>query len=78
LPGNGNDAQLVSTMISLAHNLKMRVVAEGVEMPDQEAFLAAKGCDMAQGYLFSRPVTAAQVEKFLPRPLTSASEVASV
>jgi diguanylate cyclase (GGDEF)-like protein/PAS domain S-box-containing protein len=78
LPGNGNDAQLVSTMISLAHNLKMRVVAEGVEMPDQEAFLAAKGCDMAQGYLFSRPVTASQVEKFLPRPLTSASEVASV
>jgi EAL domain-containing protein (putative c-di-GMP-specific phosphodiesterase class I) len=65
-------------MISLAHNLKMRVVAEGVEMPDQEAFLAAKGCDMAQGYLFSRPVPAAQIEKILPRPQTSTSEVASV
>ena len=78
LPGNGNDAQLVSTMISLAHNLKMRVVAEGVEMPDQEAFLTAKGCDMAQGYLFSRPVPAAQIEKILPRPQTSTSEVASV
>ena len=67
LPGNANDAQLVATMISLAHNLRMRVVAEGVEMPDQEAFLNAKGCDTAQGYLFSRPVPAAQVEKLLPR-----------
>jgi len=67
LPGNANDAQLVATMISLAHNLRMRVVAEGVEMPDQEAFLSARGCDTAQGYLFSRPVPANQVEKLLPR-----------
>lgn len=67
LPGNENDAQLVSTMISLAHNLKMRVVAEGVELPDQEAFLHARGCDIAQGYLFSRPVPPAQIEKILPR-----------
>lgn len=77
LPDNDNDAQLVSTMISLAHNLKMRVVAEGVEMPDQEAFLSARGCDMAQGYLFSRPVSAAQVEKILPRAEHAPKEVAS-
>ncbi|RZL11857.1 MAG: EAL domain-containing protein [Rubrivivax sp.] len=78
LPGNENDAQLVSTMISLAHNLKMRVVAEGVEMPDQEAFLHARGCDIAQGYLFSRPVPAAQIEKLLPRLEARPNEVASL
>lgn len=77
LPDNDNDAQLVSTMISLAHNLKMRVVAEGVEMPDQEAFLSARGCDMAQGYLFSRPVSATMVEKILPRAELAPKEVAS-
>ena len=77
LPDNDNDAQLVSTMISLAHNLKMRVVAEGVEMPDQEAFLSARGCDMAQGYLFSRPVPAIMVEKILPRAERTPKEVAS-
>ena len=78
LPGNANDAQLVSTMISLAHNLRMRVVAEGVEMPDQEAFLCAKGCDMAQGYLFSRPLPAEQVEKLLGSTRSQWSELSSL
>jgi diguanylate cyclase (GGDEF)-like protein/PAS domain S-box-containing protein len=58
-------SQLVSTMISMAHGLRMNVVAEGVEMPDQEAFLAAQGCDVVQGYLYSRPVPALQIEHLL-------------
>jgi diguanylate cyclase (GGDEF)-like protein/PAS domain S-box-containing protein len=78
LPGNANDAQLVGTMISLAHNLRMRVVAEGVEMPDQEAFLCAKGCDMAQGYLFSRPLPATHMEKLLGSTRSQWSELPSV
>ena len=45
-------------MISMARGLKLHVVAEGVEMPDQEAFLAALGCDVAQGYLHGRPLPA--------------------
>lgn len=65
LPGNESDAQLVSTMITMAQGLKLNVVAEGVEMPDQEAFLASKGCDVIQGYLVSRPVPAAQIETLL-------------
>jgi len=65
LPGNDSDGQLVSTMISMAHGLRMNVVAEGVEMPDQEAFLAAQGCDVVQGYLYSRPVPALQLEQLL-------------
>ncbi|RZL01193.1 MAG: EAL domain-containing protein [Rubrivivax sp.] len=62
LPGNSSDAQLVQTMISLARGMNLNVVAEGVEMPDQEAFLSALGCDIAQGYLFSRPVPPEQIE----------------
>ena len=67
LPGNDSDSQLVSTMISMAHGLKMHVVAEGVEMPDQEAFLSSQGCDVAQGFLYSRPVPAAQMTQILTR-----------
>jgi diguanylate cyclase (GGDEF)-like protein/PAS domain S-box-containing protein len=66
LPGNDNDCQLVSTMISMARGLRLNVVAEGVEMPDQEAFLASRGCDIVQGYLYSRPVSATHLEALLP------------
>ncbi|MDO9238083.1 MAG: EAL domain-containing protein [Aquabacterium sp.] len=65
LPGNASDSQLVSTMISMAHGMHMQVVAEGVEMPDQEAFLASKGCDVVQGYLYSRPVSAEHIAPLL-------------
>jgi EAL domain-containing protein (putative c-di-GMP-specific phosphodiesterase class I) len=47
---------LVSTIISLAHSLKLRVVAEGVESEDQAAMLLRLQCDEAQGYLFSHPI----------------------
>ncbi len=66
LPSNDSDAQLVSTMITMAQGLRLNVVAEGVEMPDQEAFLASRGCDVIQGYLVSRPLPANQMEVLLP------------
>jgi hypothetical protein len=44
------------SVISLAHNLNMRVIAEGVETREQVAFLSAHGCDEMQGYFFSCPV----------------------
>jgi diguanylate cyclase (GGDEF)-like protein/PAS domain S-box-containing protein len=57
---------LVSTIISLAHSLKLKVVAEGVETEDQSRLLRLLHCDEMQGYLFSRPVPAAEFEaKFL-------------
>ncbi len=65
LPGNDNDGQLVSTMIAMARGLRLTVVAEGVEMPDQEAFLTSRGCDLAQGYLYSRPLQAQGLTKLL-------------
>ena len=54
-------SSLIETMVEMAHVLGLEVVAEGVETPAQEAFLRQHGCDFAQGYLFSKPVTAEEL-----------------
>jgi diguanylate cyclase (GGDEF)-like protein/PAS domain S-box-containing protein len=54
-----NDAVIARTIVALAHNLDLRVIAEGVESAEQRDFLAAIGCDAFQGYFFGRPVSAA-------------------
>ena len=48
-----NDASIARTVVALGHNLGMAVIAEGVESEAQRAFLAACGCELFQGYLFS-------------------------
>jgi diguanylate cyclase (GGDEF)-like protein/PAS domain S-box-containing protein len=53
-----DDATIVSTIIAMAHNLKMDVVAEGVETDKQLRFVGQYGCEEVQGFLFSRPVSA--------------------
>ncbi len=53
-----DDAEIVSAIIGLAHRLKLRVVAEGVETADELAFLRSQGCDELQGYYFSKPLPA--------------------
>ncbi|WP_347862315.1 EAL domain-containing protein [Salimicrobium sp. PL1-032A] len=58
-----NDAIIVNAIISLAHNLGMEVIAEGIETAEQLSFLIRQGCDMTQGYFFSRPLTAEGIEK---------------
>ena len=55
-----NEAKIASAVIGLAHSLGLRVVAEGVETPLQQAFLADHACDYLQGYLFGRPEPAEQ------------------
>ncbi|RMF19103.1 MAG: EAL domain-containing protein [Gammaproteobacteria bacterium] len=50
------DEALVNAIITMAHSLGLDVIAEGVEDESQLAFLIEKGCDMAQGYFFSRPM----------------------
>lgn len=55
-------AAVVASVISLAHALGLSVVAEGVETREQAAALARLGCNFAQGYLFSRPVAAAEID----------------
>ncbi|MBP1932980.1 sensor domain-containing protein [Ammoniphilus resinae] len=61
LSENAEDAMIIKAIISLAHSLDLKVVAEGVEQKDQLRFLESEGCDMAQGYLFSRPLAAEQI-----------------
>jgi diguanylate cyclase (GGDEF)-like protein len=56
-----NTMTLVSTVISLGHALKLKVVAEGVDSEDQASMLRLLRCDEMQGYLFSKPLPAAQV-----------------
>ena len=58
-------AELVRTMVGMTHSLGMEVVAEGVESPAQLARLRALGCRYVQGFLFSRPVPAAEAERLL-------------
>jgi len=62
---SAHDAIVVSAIISMGKSLKHRVIAEGVETPEQLAFLQAHGCDEGQGYYFSRPLVAKQFAKLL-------------
>ena len=68
LAANPNDVTLVSTIISLAHALNLRVVAEGVETEGQSNLLKLLRCDMMQGYLFNRPLPADKFTTLLARP----------
>ncbi len=57
---NPDDAAIADAIIKLAHSLGLRVVAEGVESAEQLAILTRHGCDIAQGFHFSKPVEAGQ------------------
>lgn len=58
LATNTDDFTIVSAIISLAHSLKLKVIAEGVETEEQSKFLKQLNCDQIQGYIFSRPLPA--------------------
>ncbi len=60
-------AALVTGIINMAHNLELKVVAEGVENEKQLAFLRRRGCDTIQGFYFHRPLTANAVQSLLRR-----------
>jgi diguanylate cyclase (GGDEF)-like protein len=70
---SANDAAIVATILAMSRVLKFAVVAEGVETLEQLQFLHGSGCDILQGYYFSRPVNAEQIAvlaagSFLPKP----------
>jgi EAL domain-containing protein (putative c-di-GMP-specific phosphodiesterase class I) len=56
---------IVTAVIAMAHSLKLRVVAEGVESMEELTFLRSLKCDEAQGHYFSPPATAHQFARFL-------------
>lgn len=60
-----NSQAITSSIIRLAHELKMRVIAEGVETKEQLAFLKTQNCDYFQGYLFQRPMALAQLKEYI-------------
>jgi diguanylate cyclase (GGDEF)-like protein len=60
-----DDAAIVRAIVALAHSLRLRVVAEGVEREDQLEFLRSLGNDEYQGYLHSRPLPVAEFERYL-------------
>ncbi|MDD2178411.1 EAL domain-containing protein [Acidovorax sp. D2M1] len=71
LGNDSNDRAIVSAIIRMAQALGMRTTAEGVETASQLAFLHEQGCDEAQGYHFSTPLPAEQLERFMRRHTTA-------
>jgi EAL domain-containing protein (putative c-di-GMP-specific phosphodiesterase class I) len=65
LKPESSDMALCEAIIVMAHKLGMKVIAEGVETTEQANLLISIGCDFAQGYLFSKPVIAADFERML-------------
>ncbi|MDB5960162.1 MAG: diguanylate cyclase, partial [Massilia sp.] len=76
---DSNDAAIVASIINLAHNLKLSVIAEGVETAAQLEYLQRHGCDQMQGYYFSKPLPAEQFKNLvlerrgLPAPAATAA-----
>ncbi|MCW8885083.1 MAG: EAL domain-containing protein, partial [Motiliproteus sp.] len=64
-PDDKNDAELVSTIILMAHNLGLNIIAEGVENSRQLDYLATLNCDQVQGFYFSKPLPAQQIPPLL-------------
>src|SRR5581483_8427772 len=64
-----DDATIVRAIIALGHNLGLKVVAEGVETPQQARALRAYQCDEAQGFLFARPVSARDLPRLITRSI---------
>jgi diguanylate cyclase (GGDEF)-like protein/PAS domain S-box-containing protein len=73
IPQDGDDAAIVETIIVMTHKLGLRVIAEGVETPEQRAQLLRQGCDEVQGFLWAKPVPAAELPA-LVRALQAAAQ----
>jgi diguanylate cyclase (GGDEF)-like protein/PAS domain S-box-containing protein len=74
LPLNLEDVNIVQAIIALAKSLELRLIAEGVEREEQREFLAAAGCEEMQGYLYSRPLSGADLLARYGTPATNAPD----
>ncbi|WP_371867521.1 EAL domain-containing protein [Duganella guangzhouensis] len=75
LAPESSDMALSEAIIVMAHKLGLKVIAEGVETPEQRALLAAAGCDYGQGYLFAKPMPADQFDAFLHKAISTAASI---
>ena len=87
IDSEGNNTEIVRTVLALARNLGLKAVAEGIETEHQFNALAALGCDGGQGYLFAEPMEIEKLRKYLnemdevsgpPVPFNNAPEVAAI
>ncbi|HEX5538504.1 MAG TPA: EAL domain-containing protein, partial [Methylophilaceae bacterium] len=65
LTGESDDMALCEAIISMAHKLDLKVVAEGIETAEQQSLLIKAGCDYGQGYFFAQPLHPLQLESFI-------------
>lgn len=65
IEGQNCDAAIAKSIIDLAHNMSLQVIAEGVECLDQSDWLLTRGCDQVQGFYYSRPLSEEQLMSFL-------------
>ena len=65
IPDDKDDASIVKTIIALAENLNMSIIAEGVETKEQKEFMYENGCREIQGYFYSKPMPADDTKKFI-------------
>ncbi|GJL45004.1 TPA: EAL domain-containing protein [Citrobacter farmeri] len=64
---NNKNSKIVSAIIDIAHSMNLRVVAEGIETPEQERLLTQMGCAVLQGFLYAQPLPAQQIPALLQR-----------
>ena len=67
LPDDDNAVAIVRAIISMSKSLNLNIIAEGVETENQVGFLHALGCQVGQGYLFSKPIESGEFVKLLTR-----------
>lgn len=69
LENSEQDRELTKAIIAIGKKLKLQVIAEGVENPNQDSFIRSEDCDLGQGYLYGKPVTPEQFERdFIGKP----------
>lgn len=75
LTDDPEDKAIVTAIINMASSLGLQTIAEGVETASQLAFLRMQGCNEVQGYYFSKPLPAAQLEKFVRETIKLSAEL---
>ena len=70
IPDDRDDVVIVKTIIALAENLNLKLIAEGVETEEQKEFMFENGCHEIQGYLYSKPISSDEMKAFIEEYFT--------